>query len=143
MKRKKKRPAHARYVLALTLFLLFLSACLAVFYYSVRMATEYYTEESLHTSVGHQAYQLRYILDNQFTTLTYLADHISRTGDLLGEDNLSLLDSVERQGNFQRAMICTPDGVGHTADGTETPHGWVPGIILSRVCKEKIPSVIL
>ena len=41
----------------------------------------------------------------------------------MGEDSLSLLQSVEQQGDFQRVMICTPDGVGHTADGTETQIG--------------------
>lgn len=123
MRQHKKRLTQTRYVVTLAAFLLFLSACLIVFYYSVNSAAEHYTEESLHTSVGHQAYQLQYILNNQFTALSYLADHISHTGDLLGEDSLSLLQSVEQQGDFQRVMICTPDGVGHTADGTETQIG--------------------
>ena len=51
MRQHKKRLTQTRYVVTLAAFLLFLSACLIVFYYSVNSAAEHYTEESLHTSV--------------------------------------------------------------------------------------------
>lgn len=93
------------------------------FFWQVGNAIEKNTLQSLRSNVQRQCYHFRSMLDIQFSTLESLADHMGRQESLLTSDNLDLLHSAIRGGEFSRTMLITPDGTGYSSDDAVTHVG--------------------
>ena len=118
-----RRRGLIRYLPVLILFLCYLAVCLGLFFWQVGNAIEKNTLQSLRSNVQRQCYHFRSMLDIQFSTLESLADHMGRQESLLASDNLDLLQSAIRGGEFSRTMLITPDGTGYSSDDAVTHVG--------------------
>lgn len=118
-KTKKHTFTYNHYFICIVIFLCVLMTSITVFSSAVRRSVDVNTRETIMRNVQRQKEHFQIFLNEQFSHMEGIADHVGKQDDLMAEDNFILITDFVGRSAFHRITIWRPDGTGVTNEGTE------------------------
>ena len=119
IKAKENRHDKIKYLIGVLAIFVYLSVCLFVFFVFMQRGVNLNVTNRLQSDVAHQTETFESTLSAQFAALETTAYHLAGQQDLFSDDSCDALRALIAGGQFSRALVIRPDGVGHTSDETE------------------------
>lgn len=120
------------YAKAISLFLIFITAVMLFFFGCIKIDVEHQVEDMLMENVEKQNYHFGSILDNQYAYLEGIADFVGESGNLLAEQNMTLIREIQETSDLGQLCLIDNNGIGHYDNGS------VENVSTSRYFKEGI-----
>ena len=99
-----------KYVVAITLFIIVVTLCLAVFFVSLYASVERAVERELWDSMARQSSHIDFSFSVRFQHLESAADFLSKQDDIHGEIAMQYIQSLSEKSSMQRVIICNAEG---------------------------------
>lgn len=108
-----------KYVKVLTLFLIGITAALAVFFRAEQKAVGESTQNNISEHMDRQAYHLYLVLDTHYQYLEAVAARVAERDELLATGNRTLLRLIHEYTVLERLALIDPDGIATYDNGVQ------------------------
>ena len=106
------------YIKSGAVFLVFTAMALFAFFCFVQRDVDKNVKKTLMDNVERQNHHLQTILDLQFQHLESVAESLAHGGELTSEENMHMIQVLQKNSDFERASIIDAEGNSHYDEGS-------------------------
>lgn len=114
-----KKNEITEYVAAFLIFVCAVSVSLGIFLACTQNSIERNSQKVIKTNVSRQSEHIKAILDIHYGYLRGIAKEIGKSEELVSDENMEMLISLEEETDLERTALVEADGTAHYDNGAE------------------------
>lgn len=115
----RKKNEITEYVAAALIFVCAVAVSLGIFLVCTQNSIERNSQKVIKTNVSRQSEHIKAILDIHYGYLRGIAKEIGKSEELVSDENMEMLISLEEETALERTALIEADGTAHYDNGAE------------------------
>ena len=115
----RKKNEITEYVAAALIFVCAVAVSLGIFLVCTQNSIERNSQKVIKTNVSRQSEHIKAILDIHYGYLRGIAKEIGKSEELVSDENMEMLISLEEETDLERTALVEADGTAHYDNGAE------------------------
>ena len=115
----RKKNEITEYVAAALIFVCAVAVSLGIFLVCTQNSIERNSQKVIKTNVSRQSEHIKAILDIHYGYLRGIAKEIGKSEELVSDENMEMLISLEEETALERTALIETDGTAHYDNGAE------------------------